>query len=84
MEDLGLLADRRCSQAVLDFLSTTDVGRLVPAEEVAGSDVSEWELWESKEREEERRVEAEEPSAGEELPLFVPTPPSIASAENEE
>ena len=28
-----LLADRRCSQAVLDFLSTTDVGRLVPAEE---------------------------------------------------
>ena len=25
-----LLADERCSQAVLDFLSTTDVGRLVP------------------------------------------------------
>jgi len=26
------LADRRCSQAVLEFLSTTDVGRLVPTE----------------------------------------------------
>jgi len=31
-----LLADRRCSQAVLDFLSATDVGRRVPAEEDAG------------------------------------------------
>ena len=28
-----LLADERCSRAVLDFLSTTDVGRRVPAEE---------------------------------------------------
>ena len=36
-----LLADGRRSQAVLDFLSTTDVGRLVPAEEDAGSEVSE-------------------------------------------
>jgi len=27
-----LLADGRCSQAVLDFLSATDVGRQVPAE----------------------------------------------------
>jgi len=35
-----LLADRRCSQAVVDFLSTTDVGRLVPAEEDAGIEVS--------------------------------------------
>jgi len=32
-----LLADWRCSQAVPNFLSTTDVGRLVPAEEDAGS-----------------------------------------------
>jgi len=39
-----LLADGRCSQAVLDFLSTTDVGRPVPAEEDVGSEVSEWEL----------------------------------------
>jgi len=28
-------------QAVLDFLSTTDMGRLVPSEEDAGSEVSE-------------------------------------------
>ena len=31
-----LLADKRCSQAVLDFLSATDVGRLVLAEEGVG------------------------------------------------
>lgn len=47
----------------LDFLSTTDVGRLVPAEvpaEEDGSEVSEWECREHREREEERRMEAEE------------------------
>ena len=27
------LANGRCSQAILDFLSTTDVGRPIPAEE---------------------------------------------------
>jgi len=31
------LADGRCSQSVLDFLSTTEVGRQVPAEEDAGA-----------------------------------------------
>jgi len=38
-----LLADGRCSRAVLDFLATTDVGRrvLAPAEEDAVSAVSE-------------------------------------------
>ena len=66
-----LLADGRCSQAVLDFLSTTDVGRLVPAGDDAGSEVSEWER---REREEEWRVEAEELGAGEEPPLFLPMP----------
>ena len=55
-----LLTNGRCSQAVLDFLSATDVGRLVPAEEDAGRKVSEWER---REREEERRVEAVEPAA---------------------
>jgi len=45
------LADGRCSQSVLDFLSTTDVGKLVPAEEDAGSEVSEWGLRELRERE---------------------------------
>jgi len=60
----GPLADGRCSKAVLGFPSTTDVGRLVPAEEDAGSEVSEWERRECREREEERRVEAEELSDG--------------------
>jgi hypothetical protein len=48
---------------VLDFLSTTDVGRKVPnsaAEEEAQSEASEWELREPREREVERRVQAEE------------------------
>jgi hypothetical protein len=70
---------------VLDFLFTTDVGRLVPApaEEDAQSEASEWELWERREREEERRVEAEELGVwGKEQPL-LPTPIFIASAEEE-
>jgi len=45
-----LLADGRCGQVVLDFLSSTDVGRLAPPleESDAGSEVSEAELreWE--------------------------------------
>ena len=47
-----LLADDRCSKAVLDFLSTTEVGRLVPppAEEDAQNEVPEWELRERKPR----------------------------------
>jgi hypothetical protein len=50
-----LFADERCSQAILDFLATTDVGRLAPkpAEEDAQSEASEWELRERNEREEE-------------------------------
>jgi hypothetical protein len=41
-----LLADERCSRAVLDFRATTDVGRRVPAraEEDAQSEASAWEL----------------------------------------
>ena len=44
----ALLADGRCSRAVLYFLSATDVGRRVPAEaeEDAVSAVSELEVWE--------------------------------------
>jgi hypothetical protein len=82
-----LLADERCTRAVLDFLSTTDVGRLVPApvEEDAQSEASEWELRERREREEERRAEAEELGAeAEERPLFLPTPDFMAAAEEEE
>jgi hypothetical protein len=80
-----LLADERCSGAVLDFISTTDVGRRVPppAEEDAQSEVSEWELRERREREEERRTEAEDLGAEVEEPLFLPTPAFMASAEEE-
>ena len=86
-----LLADERCSRAVLDFLTSTDVGRLVPPLEEGdeGSEVSEWGLRVRPEREEEREVEAEELGAagelgaGEELPLFLPTPSFMASAEEQ-
>jgi len=46
---------------VLDFLSTTDVlvGRLVPAEEDMGSEVSEWNRRERRKREDDRRAAAE-------------------------
>jgi len=76
-----LSTDERCSQAVLDFLATMDVGRRVPnpAEEDAQSDR---ELREQKERGEEMRLEAEEARAeGEERLQFFPTPSFIASAE---
>jgi len=75
-----LFADRRCSQAVLNFLASTEVGKTVPAaDEDARSEASEWELRERAEREEERRAEAETLGRGmerEEHPLFLPTPPS--------
>jgi hypothetical protein len=80
------LADTRCSQPVLDFLSTTDVGRRIPppAEDDAQSEASEWQPRERRARdgEEEGRVEAEELAAeGEEQPLFLPAPSFMASAE---
>jgi hypothetical protein len=53
-------------------------------DEDAQSEASGWELRERREREEERRVEAEELGAeDEELPLFFPTPPFMAPAEEE-
>jgi hypothetical protein len=41
-----LLADARCSWAVLDFLSTSEVGRrvLTAVEDDTQSEASEWEL----------------------------------------
>jgi len=51
-------------------------GKAGPAEEDAGSEVLEWER---REREEERRAEAEELGTGDELPLFLPTPSFVAS-----
>ena len=77
-----LIADVRCSQAVLDFLSTTDVGRLLPAEEHVRSKVLEWEIWGHRGRGGERGTTTGELGAdGEEQPLFLPTPSLMASAE---
>ena len=64
-----LVADVRCSQAVLDFLSAADVGRRIPApaEEDAQS-----EALECGRRERQDREDAEEVCAGgEEQPLFL-------------
>jgi len=79
VEGAGPLADARCSRAVLDFLSSTDVGRRVPAkaEEDAVSAVSELEV---REWLEEQGAGAEEPGVGGEPPLFLPTPDFMASA----
>jgi len=55
-----LFAEPGCSQAVLNFLSSTDVGKIVLAMEAVedtASEASEWELRERMEREEERRAE---------------------------
>jgi len=87
-----LLADGRCGWAVLGFLSSTDVGRLVPPlveEGGAGSEVSEWELRERQELQEEREGETEalgcvdDRGDGEDLPLFLPTPSFMAPAGEE-
>jgi len=54
--------DGRCGQAVLEFLSSTDVGRLPPEEETnTVSEVSEAEI---REWEEEQVAETEESGAG--------------------
>ena len=60
MDGPGLLADGRCGWAVLDILSSTDVGRLVPPLEEEGSaasEVYEWELRKRRERQEEQEGE---------------------------
>ena len=70
-----LLADGRCSRAVLDFLSSTDIGRRVPAEaeDDAVSAVSELEV---REWLEERGAGAEEPGAGGNHRCSYPPPTS--------
>jgi len=73
-----LLADERCSRAVLEFLASTDVGRRVPAKENdAVSAVSEMEV---REWLEEQGAGVEEPDGGGEPLLFLPTPDFMASA----
>ena len=59
-------SNSRDRQAALDFLSTTDVGRLVPspAEEDGQCGALEWELREGQRREEERRLEAADGGGG--------------------
>jgi hypothetical protein len=69
---------------VLDFLTTTDVGRRAPPPaEDAESEMSECELRERREREEECRAAAEELNAEVEEPLFLPTPAFMAFAGEE-
>jgi len=76
-----LLADERCRRAVLGFLTSSDVGRRVPAEEVdTVSEVSEAEV---REWEEQGVGAVEEPGAGGGSPLFLPMPDFVASAEEE-
>jgi hypothetical protein len=70
----------------MDFLAATDVGRriMTAAEDGTQSEASEWELRERREREDERRQEAEGMGAeDEERPLFLPTPSFMASVEEE-
>jgi hypothetical protein len=61
---LDFFADERCSQTILDFLATTDVGRRIPdpAKEDAQSEVSE--LREREDEAEERSHEVKELGAG--------------------
>jgi len=82
----AFLADARRSQAALDFLNATDVGRRVLAAESEGGEASERRLQERREREEESEAEAEaldavdEMGTGEEASQFLPTPSFMASA----
>ena len=72
------LADEGCGRTVLGFRSVAGVGRWVLAEGDAVGEASEAELREWREDQ-----EAEELGAGEGLPLFLPTPGFVASAEEE-
>jgi len=78
-KSLDLLADGRCSQAVLDFLSAVDVGRrVVPAEEDTERGVGRGAAGVGG----GGGAEAGELGAGEE-PLFLPTPSLMASADED-
>ena len=67
---------------MLVFLSTADVGGLVPPEEGAGSEVSEWERRPSGKRRGGWRRRSWVP--GRNFPLFLSTPSFMASAVEEQ
>jgi len=72
------LVDERCSRTVLDFLTSTDMGRLVPAEkEDEVSQMSEVEFWEWMEKQGVRDTERGDVG---EPPLFLPMPDFMVSA----
>ena len=79
VEGAGPTGRREVQPGGAGFLSTTDVGRRVPGveEDDAVSAVSELEV---REWMEEQGAGAEEPCAGRESPLFLPTPDFMASA----
>jgi len=76
VEDSSPPGRRKVGRAVLGLLPTTDVGRRVPAEEDAVSEVSEAEL---REFLGELEAGAKKPGAGV-TPLFLPTPDFMATA----
>jgi len=61
-----LFADERCSQAILDFLATTDVGRTAgpPMAEEGEGGTSEASAWEGREHEELALLREEEERLG--------------------
>ena len=84
-----LFADPRCSQAILDFLAATQVGRRTPKpaeedDEDAQSEASEWELREREERDEERRIRDAEMGEEEERLGFFSVPFLSASTGRED
>ena len=85
-----LLADGRCSRAVLGFLSSTDVGRRVPEVEqndavsvVSQLEVQEWLEEQGAGRAPGTPCRQPPPSPPWGTPLFLPTPDFMAPAETE-
>ena len=75
---LDVLTDERCSKAVQAFLSTTDVGRRIPApaEEDARSEASEWELGSSGSEKRRGKQSLRSWALRSRNPCFSPHPPS--------
>jgi len=73
------------SQAILDFLAATDMGRQIldPARKGAQSEVSEWGLRGREKAEERRRQEEELGAEVEERLQFFPNTPFLVPTEEE-